>query len=69
MKRKKVGTLRSQVHQLCGLLMRWLGWCMVEQLSHDGNVTLEGLHIPKAMGAHYDHGSGCNFGCDEKRPM
>src|SRR5882724_3336900 len=28
-KRKRVGTLRSQVHWLVGLLMRWPGWCMV----------------------------------------
>ena len=49
--------------------MRCLGWHVVVQSSCDGHVTLEGLHIPKAVGVHSDHSSGCDFGCDGKRPM
>jgi len=39
------------------------------QLSHDGHMTLESLHIPKAVGVHSDHGSGHDFGCDWERSM
>ena len=67
-KRKRVGTLRSQVHWLRGLLTRWHGWCMVVWLSHDGHVISAGIHIPKAMGVHFNYGSGCNFRCDRKSP-
>ena len=55
---KRVGTLRPQVHQLIGLLMRWHGWCMVVWSSCDGHMTSEGIHIPEAMGEHSDKGSG-----------
>jgi len=46
-KRKRVGTLRSQVHWLSGLLTRWH---MVAQSSHDGHMTSEGCFIPRPCG-------------------
>ena len=57
MKRKRVGTLRSQVHWLGGLPTQWLRWCMIVQLSCDGHMTLEGLHIPETMHAVLYHPS------------
>ena len=45
MKIKRIGTLRSQAHQLSGLLMRWHRWHMVAQLSCDIHVISEGVRI------------------------
>jgi len=69
LKIKRVATLKSQVHWLKGLEMRWHGWHIVAVSSHDGHMTLEGSYIPKAMGVCSDWGYGHNFGCDRKRPM
>jgi len=69
LKRTRVVTLKSQVFWLDGLPMRWPVWHMVVQSSHDGHMTSDGLHIPEAVGVHSDHGSGCDFRCDGKRPM
>ena len=35
----------------------------------DCDMSLEGIHIPKAMGGHSDQGSGHEFGCNWERPM
>jgi len=33
----------------------------------DHHMSSEGVHIPKAMGVHYDKGSGHNIECDGRR--
>src|SRR5882724_748058 len=53
LERKRVGTLRSQVHQLDGLLMRWH---VVAQSSHADPMILEGSHVPKGHGGAFQLG-------------
>jgi len=49
--------------------MRWPGWHVVVQSSHDGHVTSDGAQIPWAIWVHSNKGSGHNLGCDKGGPL
>jgi len=49
--------------------VRWPEWHVVVQSPCDGHMTLEGIHIPEAMGVLSNHGSGCDFRGNWERPM
>ena len=67
MKGKRVGTLRSQVHQLSGQALRWHRWHVMAQLSCDAHVMLEGRYIPGVVGSGSDWGLAHDLACDGVR--
>src|SRR5882724_8019284 len=66
--KKRVGTLRSQLHQLSDQLTRWCQWRVLAQSSCAVHMILEGCYISEVMSSRSDWSSDGGLGCNGVRP-